>query len=574
MRCYANPYEGNDPFIFFSYCHEDAAVVYPIIEYLSIEGFRVWYDDGIHPGDDWPEVIAEHLDKAKVCVAAISANSAESHNCRNELSYAVGNNMPFLSILLYDFPMSPGMRLQLSVSKFIRRYELPEEEFYQRIAASPVIAECRNPAVQADPGRMAQWRDHVQMYQAERIKEESPQIRENSLRSEWFGKRTQDDVKDSPGEVINPVPKTAAESPNEVEQKERETRAAREAEVERLRNLISEKRSGIEQIFGSWSKGAEAAYNSWAEEEASLNPLFPEARLLEEQKWKEAARKKAEEEAARKKAEEEAARKKAEEEARKKAEEEARKKAEEEARKKAEEEADDEETIYLAETDEDAQTIIGEEPYSPALLVRMNTGEAFVLAKEINTLGRSEDADLSFSGNKAISRKHAEIIREGSQLFLHELGATYGTELDGVKIERGETVALPACAELKLSNEQFFLVSGDACDLVFDEGKLCILKSRETGETKILTEQTLPLNRYHKWRQNVLGDKRISRENHAEIYWKHGSRFLRDMGSVQGTFCNGRRLKANESVELHNGDTVAIVETVFQYYEVMIGAQS
>ena len=52
MKCYSVPYEGDQEYIFFSYCHDDAPLVYTIIERLSIEGFRVWYDNGIHPGDD------------------------------------------------------------------------------------------------------------------------------------------------------------------------------------------------------------------------------------------------------------------------------------------------------------------------------------------------------------------------------------------------------------------------------------------------------------------------------------------------------------------------------------------
>ena len=122
MKCYVSPYEGDQNFLFFSYCHDDEADVYPIIERLALEGFRVWYDDGIHPGDDWPDIIAEHLSKAKICMAAISKTSVESHNCRNEVSFAVANNKPITAVILQDFPMPMGIRLQLSSSNFIRKY--------------------------------------------------------------------------------------------------------------------------------------------------------------------------------------------------------------------------------------------------------------------------------------------------------------------------------------------------------------------------------------------------------------------------------------------------------------------
>ena len=73
MKCYASPYEGQQDYLFFSYCHDDAAKVFPIIERLALEGFRVWFDDGIHPGEEWPEVIANHLTGAKACVCLVGS---------------------------------------------------------------------------------------------------------------------------------------------------------------------------------------------------------------------------------------------------------------------------------------------------------------------------------------------------------------------------------------------------------------------------------------------------------------------------------------------------------------------
>ncbi len=43
-------YEGSEPYIFVSYSHEDAAAVYPEIEWLRQQGVNIWYDEGISPG--------------------------------------------------------------------------------------------------------------------------------------------------------------------------------------------------------------------------------------------------------------------------------------------------------------------------------------------------------------------------------------------------------------------------------------------------------------------------------------------------------------------------------------------
>ena len=48
-------YEGNLPFIFVSYAHKDSREVFDLIEKLAARGYRIWYDEGIKPGVEWPE---------------------------------------------------------------------------------------------------------------------------------------------------------------------------------------------------------------------------------------------------------------------------------------------------------------------------------------------------------------------------------------------------------------------------------------------------------------------------------------------------------------------------------------
>ena len=38
-------YEGDEPFIFVSYAHDDALQVYEEMQALNEAGFRLWYDD-------------------------------------------------------------------------------------------------------------------------------------------------------------------------------------------------------------------------------------------------------------------------------------------------------------------------------------------------------------------------------------------------------------------------------------------------------------------------------------------------------------------------------------------------
>lgn len=107
-------YEGNENYIFVSYAHKDAAAVVPILERLSADGFRVWYDAGIEAGTEWPEYIADHLMRSAVVLVFMSNASAASPNCRKEINFSLELGKELLVVYLEDTQMSAGMRLQLN----------------------------------------------------------------------------------------------------------------------------------------------------------------------------------------------------------------------------------------------------------------------------------------------------------------------------------------------------------------------------------------------------------------------------------------------------------------------------
>ena len=57
MKTLLRPYEGTLPYLFVSYAHKNDAAVLEIISTLQSRGFRVWYDEGIEAGSEWPESI-------------------------------------------------------------------------------------------------------------------------------------------------------------------------------------------------------------------------------------------------------------------------------------------------------------------------------------------------------------------------------------------------------------------------------------------------------------------------------------------------------------------------------------
>ena len=168
------PYEGEKGSVFISYSHKDGARVYPIIERLAAEGYRVWYDEGIDPGSEWPETIADHLSKSAVCMGFISENYLNSHNCKRELNFALMKQIPFLSIMLEEVKMSAGVEMQLSTNQSIFLYKLATPDaFYNRLRNTPVMQPAFDPAlVKTAPAENAAEEKAPAAQQAEQAKAE------------------------------------------------------------------------------------------------------------------------------------------------------------------------------------------------------------------------------------------------------------------------------------------------------------------------------------------------------------------------------------------------------------------
>ena len=146
----AAAYDGNEPYIFISYSHKDSAVVLKTVDALNDHGFRVWYDNGIEAGTEWPEYIAERMMNSQVVIAFMSRNSQDSHNCRREIHFAIELKKELLVVYLEDFDLSPGMRLQLSALQAMYRTKYKDDaDFHLRLCSASIIQKCKAP-VNAD----------------------------------------------------------------------------------------------------------------------------------------------------------------------------------------------------------------------------------------------------------------------------------------------------------------------------------------------------------------------------------------------------------------------------------------
>ena len=137
-------YEGNESYIFISYSHKDKKKVMPVINRLQKDGYRVWYDDGIEVGSEWPETVANHLLSCQLFLVFVSNSYLDSFNCKREIDFSVSKRKSTIAVMLEETNMSPGTEMQLASVQFLNKYLLKDEEFYSKLYQSELMHPCRN----------------------------------------------------------------------------------------------------------------------------------------------------------------------------------------------------------------------------------------------------------------------------------------------------------------------------------------------------------------------------------------------------------------------------------------------
>lgn len=132
------------PFIFISYSHKDSDRVCPIIERLKKEGFNVWYDDGIEPGSEWDENIANHISQCGYFIAFISENYLGSSNCKDELNFSRDLDKDRLLVYLEEVALSGGMAMRMNRNQAIYWDKCEDKEkAYQKLFSAVGIEKTR-----------------------------------------------------------------------------------------------------------------------------------------------------------------------------------------------------------------------------------------------------------------------------------------------------------------------------------------------------------------------------------------------------------------------------------------------
>ncbi|MDD3899061.1 MAG: TIR domain-containing protein [Syntrophomonas sp.] len=129
-------YRGGEPYIFISYAHVDSERVFKEIKGFNENGYNVWYDEGIAPGNEWTDEIADALEKCALFVVFITPSSAGSPNVQNEINFAIDEKKSFIAIHLEETVLPAGIRLQIGTKQAILKYNMTDDEYLYKYTAA------------------------------------------------------------------------------------------------------------------------------------------------------------------------------------------------------------------------------------------------------------------------------------------------------------------------------------------------------------------------------------------------------------------------------------------------------
>ena len=129
-------YQGDEPYIFVSYAHKDHDRVFTEIKRFNDDGYHVWYDEGITPGNEWTDEIASALSKCSLFIVFLTKNSVKSSNVADEINYVIDEGIPAIAIYLEECELQGGLKLRFQRKQAIMNYQMPEEEYIYKYRKS------------------------------------------------------------------------------------------------------------------------------------------------------------------------------------------------------------------------------------------------------------------------------------------------------------------------------------------------------------------------------------------------------------------------------------------------------
>jgi len=184
-----------------------------------------------------------------------------------------------------------------------------------------------------------------------------------------------------------------------------------------------------------------------------------------------------------------------------------------------------------------------------SLMLRWMGGNTqnFPISKPLISIGRAPDNDIVIN-HPAVSGHHLKLMSSPAGMSVTDLNSTNGTQLNGHRIPANNPQEIQPGAVLRIGD-----LTGNWVSITLEGAAgvavrtLSLGKLDLTGQTDILIGRDpacyLPLNH-----------PTVS-YRHAQIYKQDSKLVIRDLGSTNGTYVNGRRINL---VPLSSGDEIQI----------------
>ena len=116
-------YRGSEPYIFVSYSHADSKLVLPEISRLQMDGYRIWYDEGIDPGTIWKTEIARALTGSTLFLIFISPRAVVSEFVVQEFLLAREKKKKFIAVHLEETELTEHFMMDMAGTQALLRYK-------------------------------------------------------------------------------------------------------------------------------------------------------------------------------------------------------------------------------------------------------------------------------------------------------------------------------------------------------------------------------------------------------------------------------------------------------------------
>lgn len=128
-------YDGDEPYVFVCYAHDDSKIVFPEILWLRDQGVNIWYDEGISPGAEFPEKLGNAILGASLILFYVSPSSVNSRHCRDEVYFGIDHGKPILASHLTETIMPAGLALSTGTTQALMRHEIREKDYRRKLLA-------------------------------------------------------------------------------------------------------------------------------------------------------------------------------------------------------------------------------------------------------------------------------------------------------------------------------------------------------------------------------------------------------------------------------------------------------